>query len=135
MERRGALLAGALAAAARAERAVLLRAVSALRLHAVAARMERMAVGRWSTATVARCFQAWGAQAAYDAHLRVGALELLRRCSRRLAWTALQEWREAAWLGPKLRQAEAFWSARLLQGGPGGSIHRPFQAALLATVI
>lgn len=56
MDRRQQLLAGAHAARARAERTVLWRALSALHLHAVRARMARMAMNRWSSAMVAR----WG---------------------------------------------------------------------------
>jgi hypothetical protein len=116
MALRGKALAGALAVRERGERAVLWRALSALRLHTVGARMERMAVARWSSAAAARCFQAWRAQAAYDTHLRARTLELLQRCSRRLAWAALAGWRETAWTGPRLRQVEAFWAQRRRQG-------------------
>jgi hypothetical protein len=61
---------------------VLWRAFSGLRLHAVRARMGRMAVARFNNGRVAQCFEAWRARAAYRAHLRARAVEVMLRTNR-----------------------------------------------------
>jgi len=109
-------MAGALAARARADQAIIWRAFSALRVHAVRSRMARMAVARWSSTMAARCFEAWRAQAAYSAHIRRGATELLLRSNRRLAWEALQEWRGRAWFEARMQRADGFWAERMQHG-------------------